>query len=193
MAGPSLTWHGGSSAKRVDPVGKAAVLAGRRVASVKGAAPSHRSGSSPGRPSAPLYGSGSVGEEPLLAAYCPECAERGNSVFRDGSTRAKPALSSCGNVAWSELPQAATFSAARSSSSISIFFISSIAAITRCAFSVSGSLRSLISTVGVICQDKPNLSLSQPHAPPRRPRRACPSTSRPPPGSRRTRRTRWPR
>ena len=48
---------------------------------------------------------------------------------------------------------------------MSIFFISSITAMTRCAFSVSGSLRSLGSAVGVICHDTPYLSLSQPHGP----------------------------
>ncbi len=36
---------------------------------------------------------------------------------------------------------------------------------TRWAFSVSGSSRSLGSAVGMICHDKPNLSFSHPHGP----------------------------
>jgi hypothetical protein len=42
---------------------------------------------------------------------------------------------------------------------MSIFFISSIAAMARCAFCVSGSARSLGSAVGVTCRDSPNLAL----------------------------------
>ena len=55
--------------------------------------------------------------------------------------------------------------AARSSSSISIFLIFSIAAITRCDFSRSGSAISSDSRVGTICHDTPNRSLSQPQGP----------------------------
>ena len=55
--------------------------------------------------------------------------------------------------------------AARSSSSISIFFICSIACMTRCAFSRSGSPSSSGRRVGTICHDSPNRSLSQPQGP----------------------------
>ena len=36
---------------------------------------------------------------------------------------------------------------------------------TRWAFAVSGSESSSVSRRGTICQDRPNLSLSQPHGP----------------------------
>ncbi len=88
------------------------------------------------------------------------------STSSQGMRRSSDALLStaeaCAVLSREHEPQATTFSAARSSSSMSIFFISSIAAMTRCAFSVSGPL-SPIKAVGVICQDRPNLALSQPH------------------------------
>lgn len=46
---------------------------------------------------------------------------------------------------------------------MSSYFIVSIAFITRCDFSGSGSLNNSDITVGTICQDNLNLSLSQPH------------------------------
>src|SRR5919201_2415083 len=55
--------------------------------------------------------------------------------------------------------------AARSSSAISTLPIFSIAAITRCDFSRSGSLSSSGRRVGTICHETPNLSFSQPHGP----------------------------
>src|SRR5205823_8928339 len=55
--------------------------------------------------------------------------------------------------------------AARSRPSISIFFMFSIACMTRCDFSRSGSERSSGSTVGTICHDTPNLSFSHPQGP----------------------------
>src|SRR6266699_264507 len=47
---------------------------------------------------------------------------------------------------------------------MSSFFIFSMDCITRFAFWGSLSPSSLPSTVGTICQDSPNLSLSQPHS-----------------------------
>src|SRR4029077_15967040 len=55
--------------------------------------------------------------------------------------------------------------AARSSSALSIFPISSIAAITRCALSRSGSASSSGRRFGTTCQERPKRSLSQPHGP----------------------------
>src|SRR5215207_82909 len=55
--------------------------------------------------------------------------------------------------------------AARSRASTSIFFMLSIACMTRWDFSRSGSPSSLGSAVGMICHDRPNLSFSQPHGP----------------------------
>ena len=55
--------------------------------------------------------------------------------------------------------------AARSSSATSSFFIWSMAAITRCAFSLSGSASSWGSAVGTTCQETPKRSLSQPQGP----------------------------
>jgi hypothetical protein len=46
---------------------------------------------------------------------------------------------------------------------MSIFFILSIAAITRCDFAGSLSPISSINAVGTTCHETPNLSLSQPH------------------------------
>ena len=54
-------------------------------------------------------------------------------------------------------------SKARFNPLISIFVMPSIAFITRCDFSLSGSLNSSPRTVGMICQETPYLSLSQPH------------------------------
>ena len=53
--------------------------------------------------------------------------------------------------------------AARSSWAMSNFTILSIASPTRFAFSRSGSAMSSASTLGTICQERPYLSLSQPH------------------------------
>src|SRR5687767_7319645 len=52
---------------------------------------------------------------------------------------------------------------ARLNFSMSIFFIWRIACITLWDFSISGSLIISIKTLGTICQDTPNLSLSQLH------------------------------
>ena len=57
------------------------------------------------------------------------------------------------DLPWSCVSYAAA--AARSSSSISILPIFSIAAITRCAFSWSGSAISSFKRVGTICQETP--------------------------------------
>ena len=46
---------------------------------------------------------------------------------------------------------------------MSSFVIAIIAFMTRPDFSGSGSLNNSLSTVGTICQDKPNLSFSHPH------------------------------
>jgi hypothetical protein len=54
-------------------------------------------------------------------------------------------------------------SAARCKVGMSIFFICSIAFITRCDFSASLLCSNSGNTVGVICHDRPYLSLSQPH------------------------------
>ena len=62
-------------------------------------------------------------------------------------------------------PERYACAAARSSASISSFFMLSIAAITRCDFSGSGSASSSGRTVGTICHERPNRSLSQPHGP----------------------------
>jgi hypothetical protein len=53
--------------------------------------------------------------------------------------------------------------AACSNAPMSIFFIWSIAFIALRDFAGSGSLNSLTSTVGMICQERPYLSFSQPH------------------------------
>src|SRR5262252_548559 len=53
--------------------------------------------------------------------------------------------------------------AARSRVAILIFFILRRASIARFAFPGSGSPAKLSATVGIICQDTPYLSLSQPH------------------------------
>src|SRR6185369_768383 len=47
---------------------------------------------------------------------------------------------------------------------MSIFFISIIAATTRLAAARSGSVAALVRAIGVICQDRPHLSLHHPHA-----------------------------
>src|SRR5579859_2257625 len=52
---------------------------------------------------------------------------------------------------------------ARCNSLVSILLIFSIACITRFDFSGSGSCISCISARGMICQERPNLSFSQPH------------------------------
>ena len=51
------------------------------------------------------------------------------------------------------------------SAATSSFVIFSIAAITRCAFSGSGSPRSLRSASGTICHETPKRSFSHPHGP----------------------------
>src|SRR5438128_6210259 len=56
-------------------------------------------------------------------------------------------------------------SAARCNPAMSILLISSIAFMTRCDLSGSGSLSSSVKAVGMICQDRPYRSLSQPHGP----------------------------
>src|SRR2546425_5245703 len=48
---------------------------------------------------------------------------------------------------------------------MSILVICIIACMTRCDFTGSLSCSSSIRTRGTICQDRPNLSLSQPHCP----------------------------
>src|SRR5262252_3097118 len=53
--------------------------------------------------------------------------------------------------------------AARSKVAISIFFILRKASVTRFAFPGSGPPSKLSALVGIICQDTPYLSLSQPH------------------------------
>src|SRR5207247_3958493 len=52
---------------------------------------------------------------------------------------------------------------ARSSAAMSSFTIFSIAFMTRCDFLGSRSVNNSVMTVGTICHDSPNLSLSQPH------------------------------
>ena len=47
---------------------------------------------------------------------------------------------------------------------MSIFFIVIIASNARLAAAVSGSVIASVSTRGVICHDRPHLSLHQPHA-----------------------------
>src|ERR671931_1470375 len=54
--------------------------------------------------------------------------------------------------------------AACCSAAMSIFFILSIASMTRCDFLESGSASSLLRIVGTICHDRPYLSFNQPHA-----------------------------
>src|SRR5215213_8383146 len=53
---------------------------------------------------------------------------------------------------------------AASIAAISIFFMSIIASNARFAAAGSGSLIACVSAIGVICQDRPHLSLHQPHA-----------------------------
>src|ERR1051325_4205792 len=53
---------------------------------------------------------------------------------------------------------------ARSMAAMSIFFISIIASNARLAAARSGSVNALVRAIGVICQDKPHLSLHHPHA-----------------------------
>src|SRR6266511_6287853 len=53
---------------------------------------------------------------------------------------------------------------AASIAAMSIFFISIIASNARLAAAGSGSLIACVNASGVICQDRPHLSLHQPHA-----------------------------
>src|SRR5688572_20578303 len=53
---------------------------------------------------------------------------------------------------------------AASIAAMSIFFISIIASNARLAAAESGSVIALVRAIGVICQDKPHLSLHHPHA-----------------------------
>ena len=53
---------------------------------------------------------------------------------------------------------------AASMAAMSILFIVSIASNARLAAARSGSVTACVSAIGVICQDKPRLSLHQPHA-----------------------------
>src|SRR4029453_2109458 len=53
--------------------------------------------------------------------------------------------------------------AAASILAMSVFFLSILASKARLDFVLSGSVVSSISTRGVICQEKPHLSLHQPH------------------------------
>src|ERR1043165_1417914 len=53
---------------------------------------------------------------------------------------------------------------AASMAAMSIFFISIIASNARLATAGSGSVIALVRAIGVICQDKPHLSLHHPHA-----------------------------
>src|SRR5512143_1411170 len=75
------------------------------------------------------------------------------------SALAPPALPRCAPRRLHLQPRRAASIAA-----MSIFFISIIASKARLAAAGSESVIALVSTIGVICQDKPHLSLHQPHA-----------------------------
>jgi hypothetical protein len=71
----------------------------------------------------------------------------------------------CSSWGRRRLSAAYAYAAARSNPAISILPMPSMACITRCDFCRSGSASSSERRVGMICQEIPNLSFSQPHGP----------------------------
>src|SRR5690606_6744999 len=93
----------------------------------------------------------------FVVHFCLLFQKEGKGASRGGGGRPRAA-----QAGREEGPPYGSFAAA-SSAEMSIFFIVIIASKTRFAFALSGLVLSSRSRAGVICQEKPQRSLHQPH------------------------------